>query len=220
MPIIVTPPKYLCVGIKKIINSRRVLNKTKQRKIKEWKKKTNFCRCRGRGVAYNITCKQKAKFQANFKANFLCSIRVILQINYSFGWELVVLHTMLSMFSKFLVHAWSWCGGFKEKLLYRLIKNQIEFDMPIGAKMNRYRMFIIQTFTPTPSMYQKLTKRGKYCMQDNQLPTKTLVEWNENSIEVKLKPKLHIFLSYCHGWNISIWKLIDQIVAGAYFFCN
>ena len=33
-------------------------------------------------------------------------IRVILYLNMNFGRELVVLHTTLSMFGKFLVHAW------------------------------------------------------------------------------------------------------------------
>ena len=38
-------------------------------------------------------------------------IRVICQLNWSFGRELVVLRTILSMFGKFSVHAWSQCGS-------------------------------------------------------------------------------------------------------------
>jgi hypothetical protein len=49
--------------------------------------------------------------------------------------------------------------------------------------MNRYRMFYIQTSTSPPRMHHKLTKHGKFCKQNNQLPTKTHVELKDNSIE-------------------------------------
>jgi hypothetical protein len=39
----------------------------------------------------------------------IISIEIIFKFSQSFGWDLVVLHTLLSMSSKFLVHAWSWC---------------------------------------------------------------------------------------------------------------
>jgi hypothetical protein len=41
--------------------------------------------------------------------------RVIRKFNWSFGRELVDLHTVLSMFSEYL-HAWSQCGGLNEGL--------------------------------------------------------------------------------------------------------
>lgn len=34
-----------------------------------------------------------------------------LQFNWSYGWELDVLYTEIFMVGKFLVHAWSRCGG-------------------------------------------------------------------------------------------------------------
>jgi hypothetical protein len=43
-------------------------------------------------------------------------------------------------------------------------------------------MFFAQTSTPPPRMHQKLTKHGRFCKQNNQLPTKTHVELKDNSI--------------------------------------
>ena len=48
--------------------------------------------------------------------------------------------------------------------------------------MNWYRMFYVQTSTLRPRMHQKLTNHGKFCMQNNQLPTKSHVELKDNSI--------------------------------------
>ena len=42
---------------------------------------------------------------------YTCSIRVIRNPTGVFGHELVFMHTMLSMFGKVLVHAWSWSRG-------------------------------------------------------------------------------------------------------------
>jgi hypothetical protein len=49
--------------------------------------------------------------------------------------------------------------------------------------MNRYRMFFVQTSTLPPRMHQKLTKPGRFCKQNNQLPTKSHVELKDNSNE-------------------------------------
>jgi hypothetical protein len=81
--------------------------------------------------------------------------RGILSFNMSFGRELIVLLTKPSMFG---MPKWVW---------------------PL---MNRYRMFFIQTSTLPPCMHHKLTKHGRFCKQNNQLPTKTHVELNDNSI--------------------------------------
>jgi hypothetical protein len=48
--------------------------------------------------------------------------------------------------------------------------------------MNRYRMFFVQTSTLPPRMHHKLTKHGRFCKQNNQLPTKSHVEFKDNSI--------------------------------------
>jgi hypothetical protein len=47
--------------------------------------------------------------------------------------------------------------------------------------MNQYRMFYVQTSTLPPRMHHKLTKHGRFCKQNNQLPTKTHVELKDNS---------------------------------------
>ena len=39
------------------------------------------------------------------------------------------MHIKHSMLGKFLVHAWSWCGGLNEELLYWFIEGQIHFDL-------------------------------------------------------------------------------------------
>ena len=42
-------------------------------------------------------------------------------------------------------------------------------------------MFFAQTFTPTPSLHQKLTEHWKCYMHNNQLPAKTLFKLNDIS---------------------------------------
>ena len=42
-----------------------------------------------------------------------------------FGRELIVLHMILSMFVKFVVHTWGWCGCLNKELVY----------LSIGAKL-------------------------------------------------------------------------------------
>jgi hypothetical protein len=42
-------------------------------------------------------------------------------------------------------------------------------------------MLSVQTTTPTPSMHLKLTEHGKCCIQNNQLPTISSVEFKDNS---------------------------------------
>lgn len=45
------------------------------------------------------------------------------------------------------------------------------------------RMLFVQISTLPPIVHQKLTKHGMSCIQNNQLPTKGLAEWKDNSIE-------------------------------------
>jgi hypothetical protein len=42
-------------------------------------------------------------------------------------------------------------------------------------------MFFVQTSTLPPHMHQKLTKHGRFCKQNNQLPTKSHDELEDNS---------------------------------------
>jgi hypothetical protein len=44
-------------------------------------------------------------------------------------------------------------------------------------------MFFVQISTLPPRMHHKFTKHGRFCKQNNQLPTKTHVELKDNSID-------------------------------------
>ena len=46
--------------------------------------------------------------------------------------------------------------------------------------MNRYRMFHVQTSTLPLGMHQKLTKHERFYKQNNQLPTKSHDELEDN----------------------------------------
>lgn len=51
----------------------------------------------------------------SFEASGFLEIRLIHQLNMTFGGESVVLHTRPSIFGKFLVRAWRYCGGLNEE---------------------------------------------------------------------------------------------------------
>ena len=73
--------------------------------------------------------------------------------------------------------------------------------------MDKDRMFFVQTSTLTPGMHQKLNKHGKYCMQNNQLPTQSLVELMDNSIVVMIANN---FMSLYKTWkNPQIFILLN-----------
>ena len=67
-------------------------------------------------------------------------------------------------------------------LRVKLILARLGMPKWVWPSMNQYRMFFVHTSTPTPIIYQKLTKHANYCMQNNQLTTKLLAEWMENFI--------------------------------------
>jgi hypothetical protein len=109
----------------------------------------------------------------------------------TFGRELVVLLTKLSMFGKFLVHAWRfenrtfYISSWRIKLILAplfLAPSQSGILKWVWPSMNQYRMFFVQTSTLPPRMYQRLTKYGRFCKQNNQLLTKSHNELKDNSI--------------------------------------
>ena len=51
-------------------------------------------------------CPQQKKIRQQTRV-----VRVFLQFNWSYGWELDVLYREIFMVGKFLVHAWNRCGG-------------------------------------------------------------------------------------------------------------
>ena len=59
----------------------------------------------------------------------------------------------------------------------------------VWPSMNRYIMFFVQTFTRPPNMHLKLTKHGRFCKQNNQLPTKSHDELEDNSILSQIVPR-------------------------------
>jgi hypothetical protein len=65
--------------------------------------------------------------------------------------------------------------------LFRFIEGQTHISTSWDAKMSltlidRNKAFFNQTSTLPPNMHQELTKYGRCCMQNNQLPTKSHVE--------------------------------------------
>ena len=63
-------------------------------------------------------------------------VRVILRINRIFGQELVVLHTILYMFGKLSVHAWSRCGGLNEEHTILVHGGKFHFSTSSHVKMS------------------------------------------------------------------------------------
>ena len=129
----------------------------------------------------------------SFRGRNARGTRVILQFNRGFSRELVVLHTKPSMFGKFSVHAWRQAWKFEWRIFYSghwqphwtyIVRSSFRHqEMPkwVWLTMNQHRKFFIRTSTPAPSMHWKLTEYGKYCMQNNQLASKTLVGLKDNS---------------------------------------
>ena len=59
----------------------------------------------------------------------------------------------------------------------------IPLDKPkwVWPVTNWHNKLFVPTSTPTPSMHKKLTKHGKFCLQNNQLPTTPAAELKGNS---------------------------------------
>jgi hypothetical protein len=95
--------------------------------------------------------------------------------------------------------------------------------------MNRFRMFFVQTSALPPCMHQKLTKHGRFCKQNNQLPTKSHVQLNDNSNVIThcsspiRYPKpivaFHTSLDAVHGtmyhMGIILFQFRDSMFKGA-----
>jgi hypothetical protein len=96
-------------------------------------------------------------------------------------------------------------------------QDELEWVWPF---MNRYRMFFVQTSTlPLPlCMHQKLTTHGRFCKQNNQLPTKNsllchnknlvnlyvIPSWRPNSIQSTIYQVEGILLGILFGL-LTIW---------------
>ena len=79
----------------------------------------------------------------------------------------------------------------------------------VWPSMNGYRMFFDQTSTLPPSMHRKLTKHERCCMQNNQLPTDSHVELEENYNACWLLRGLSSFLNLLmdlDGTGGQIWS--------------
>jgi hypothetical protein len=106
-----------------------------------------------------------------------------------------------------LVSFWCMRGDSVEvwtkKILYRFIKGQTHFCTSWPAKMSlTFHELIWNVFssnsTLPPRMHQKLTKHGRFCKQNNQLPTKSHDELEDNSIGSHGSPKLHVSWEWDH----------------------
>jgi hypothetical protein len=95
----------------------------------------------------------------------------------------------------------------------------------VWPQWTKYRMLFVQTFTPTPSMHHKLLGYGKYHMQNNHLPTKSLVEstdmratfsertssfwkWKRQRLTI---PRLHAHVS---RWHCELWACRESLECG------
>ena len=100
-------------------------------------------------------------------------------------------------------HAWSWCGGFNKEFFILIHWGPYSFSHLLAcqidlASMNQYREFFVQTSTPTPSMHQKFTEHGKFCMQKKPTPIQYVVWVEQNSIKT---------WSSFHSVSHSAWPL-------------
>jgi hypothetical protein len=87
---------------------------------------------------------------------------IILYLNMTFPQELVVLHTSTPcMFDKILVHAWRYCGRFKQRTFYigslrfKLILACQEVLNWVWPSMNLNTLLFHQIQTLPPSMHHK-----------------------------------------------------------------
>ena len=68
------------------------------------------------------------------------------------------------------MHAWNWCGGLKENILYHFIGGQTHFSTFWHAEMSL--AFNVQSSTLTPSLYQQVTEYEKFvCKTINSKPS-------------------------------------------------
>jgi hypothetical protein len=57
-------------------------------------------------------------------------------------------------------------------------------------------MFFVQTSTPPPCMHQKLTRHGWFCNQNNQFPTDSHDELEDNSINLSCSLDMQDFAKF------------------------
>ena len=74
-----------------------------------------------------------------------------------------------------------WRGTYFSSLRTKLILAPLGIPKWVWPSMNWYRMFFGQTSTLPSSMHWKPTKHGLCCIQNNQLPTKIHVEFEDDS---------------------------------------
>ena len=110
-------------------------------------------------------------FYAPGLCQFLLCSHASYFFNQTFGWELVVLYTALSICGKFLVHAWSRCRSWNEEHSITSLRSKL-----IVALNELILNVLHANLYMTSSMHGKFTVTGKCCMQNNHLRTKSPVE--------------------------------------------
>ena len=91
---------------------------------------------------------------------------------------------------------------------WRVKLNLAPLGMPkwVWSFMNQYIMFFVQTSTLPPRMHHKLTKHGRFCKQNNQLPTKTHVELKDNSNITKDSSTTYTSHKLCYQCTLETFE--------------
>lgn len=74
----------------------------------------------------------------------------------------------------------TWSFFYVVSLISKLVLVCLKVSNWAWSPINQYLMYF-QTTTSTLCMHQNLTKHGKSCIQNNQLPTEFSIELNDNS---------------------------------------
>ena len=120
-------------------------------------------------------------FELNSWFRLLYSTNRLISFNatWSFGQMLVVLHTKLAFFIKFLVHAWSRHGGLNKEFFLCWFPKGQSSHFNTRLKWDWCWNFFVQTSTLNPSMHQTFTEHGKFaCKTTNSQPNLQLHKRN------------------------------------------
>ena len=148
--------------------------------------------------------------QVNWWSSFTCQRSLmglrnrVLELSFNSSWHLVGSW----LFCLQTVHVWYVFGAcvevvwrFEQRTYIgswraKLILAPLGTPKWVWSSMNWYRMLFVQTSTLPPRMHHKHTKHGRFCKQNNELPTKSHVELEDNSI-VTLVPNEEEFPHRC-----------------------
>ena len=108
-----------------------------------------------------------------------------------------------------IMFEFEWRATYISSLRTKLTLAHLGIPSWVWPSMNGYKMFFDQTSTQPPSMHRKRTKHERCCMQNNQLPTDSHVELEENCNACWLLRGLSSFLNLfiiLDGTGGHIWS--------------